>query len=218
MPSQPGKEFQIKKRLDRLRGKSRFDRHNNNNNNDNNNGGDNGPDLFGPGGAPPPMPTIEDFLDGGPPSPPPPPTARFNLWNNLFQPNNTEPVPPPDFNVIPARTAPPNVSTSGIGNNLFGSQAVTAVRENKRKTQQEVWIAWQYARTWARRWFSKNIRDWGKRPFRSQSSSYKKEEKYEILKDLMDEYNVEDIKDTIDETGQVPESIYFFMVKKARTL
>ena len=34
----------------------------------------------------------------------------------------------------------------------------------------------------------------------------------------MDEYNVEDIKDTIDETGQVPESIYFFMVKKVRTL
>ena len=26
----------------------------------------------------------------------------------------------------------------------------------------------------------------------------------------MDEYNVEDIKDTMDETGQVPESIYFF--------
>ena len=80
LPSQPGKEFQIKRRLDRLRGKSRFDRHNNNNNNnDNNNGGDNGPDLFGPGGAPPPMPAIEDFLDGGLPSPPPPPTARFNL-------------------------------------------------------------------------------------------------------------------------------------------
>ena len=80
LASQPGKEFEIKKRLDRLRRKSRFDRNNNNNNNDNNNnGGDNGPDLFGPGGAPPPMPTIEDFLDGGPPSPPPPPTARFNL-------------------------------------------------------------------------------------------------------------------------------------------
>ena len=46
----------------------------------------------------------------------------------------------------------------------------------------------------------------------------KKEEEYEILKDLMDEYNVEDIKDTMDETGQVPESIYFFMVKKAQTL
>ena len=26
----------------------------------------------------------------------------------------------------------------------------------------------------------------------------------------MDEYNIDDIKDTIDETGQIPESIYFF--------
>ena len=105
LPSQPGKEFEIKKRSDRLRGKSCFDRNNNsnnNNNNNNNNGRDNGPDLFGPGGAPPPVPTIEDFLDGGSPPPPPPPTVPFNLGNNLFQPNNTEPVPPPDFNVIPA--------------------------------------------------------------------------------------------------------------------
>ena len=26
----------------------------------------------------------------------------------------------------------------------------------------------------------------------------------------MDEYNIDDIKDTIDETGQIPESIFFF--------
>ena len=35
----------------------------------------------------------------------------------------------------------------------------------------------------------------------------KKEEEDEILKNLMDEYNGEDIKDNMDETGQVPESI-----------
>ena len=38
----------------------------------------------------------------------------------------------------------------------------------------------------------------------------KEEEEDKILKDLMDEYNIEDIKDTMDETGLVPESIYFF--------
>ena len=38
----------------------------------------------------------------------------------------------------------------------------------------------------------------------------KKEEEDEILKDIIDEYNIPDMKDTIDETGQVPESIYFF--------
>ena len=135
LPSQPGKEFEIKKRLDRLRGKSRFDRNtsNNNNNNNNNNGGGNGPDLFGPGGAPPPIPTIEDFLDGGPPPLSPPPTAPFNLGNNLFQPNNTEPVPPPDFNVMRPRTAPPNISTSRIGNNHFGSQAVLQLEKIRQK-------------------------------------------------------------------------------------
>lgn len=38
----------------------------------------------------------------------------------------------------------------------------------------------------------------------------KKEQEDEILKDILDEYNVDDIKDTMDETGQIPESIYFF--------
>ena len=37
----------------------------------------------------------------------------------------------------------------------------------------------------------------------------KKEEEDEILKDIIDEYNIPDMKDTRDETGQVPESIYF---------
>lgn len=61
LPSQPGKEFEIKKRLDKLRGKSFFSNKNNNNNNKNNN--DDGPDLFGPG--PLTLPTLENFLDGG---------------------------------------------------------------------------------------------------------------------------------------------------------
>ena len=38
----------------------------------------------------------------------------------------------------------------------------------------------------------------------------KKEEEDEILKDIIDEYNIPDMKDTIGETGQFPESICFF--------
>ena len=69
LPSHPGKEFDIKKRLDKLKGLNENNNiYNNNNNNNNNN-------IFGPGGEPPSLPSIEDFLDGGPrpPQPPPPP-------------------------------------------------------------------------------------------------------------------------------------------------
>ena len=45
--------------------------------------------------------------------------------------------------------------------------------------------------------------------FDSNASPTKKEEEDEILKKIMDEYNIDDIKDTMDETGQVPESIFF---------
>ena len=37
-----------------------------------------------------------------------------------------------------------------------------------------------------------------------------KEEEEEILKDIFDQYNIEGIKDTMDEKGEIPESIYFF--------
>ena len=46
----------------------------------------------------------------------------------------------------------------------------------------------------------------------------KKEEEDEVLKKIMDEYNIDDIKDTMDETGQIPESIYFFMEETAKNL
>ena len=39
----------------------------------------------------------------------------------------------------------------------------------------------------------------------------KKEEEDEVLKNLMEEYNIENIRDTMDETAQVPEGIYFFL-------
>ena len=34
----------------------------------------------------------------------------------------------------------------------------------------------------------------------------------------MDEYNIDDIKDTMDETGQITESIYFFIEETAKNL
>ena len=44
-----------------------------------------------------------------------------------------------------------------------------------------------------------------------------KKKEDEILKDLMEEYGVQDIKKTMDETGQVPESIYFFYGGESET-
>ena len=38
----------------------------------------------------------------------------------------------------------------------------------------------------------------------------KKEEEDTVLQDIIDEYGIRDMKDEMDETGQVPESIYFF--------
>ena len=46
--------------------------------------------------------------------------------------------------------------------------------------------------------------------FESSAPLTKREDEDEILKDLVAEYDIENIKTTMDETGQVPESIYFF--------
>ena len=44
----------------------------------------------------------------------------------------------------------------------------------------------------------------------------KEEEEDTILQDIIDEYNIPDMKNTMDETGEVPENIYFFMGEKAK--
>ena len=223
LPSQPGKEIEIKKRLDRLRGISRFDKKKNNNNK-NNNGGDNGPDRFGPGGAPPRLLTIQDFLDGGPALLPQRPTAPINLGNNLFNTSSTGPVPPPrpNFNFfenVPTQhpSSFNNPATGGIGNDLFGSQATTAVRESetKIKTQAEVddflyELPDDMPELELGDGLVQTLGTEAEDLFDPRAPPTKKEEEDEILKNLMDEYSGEDIKDTMDETGQVPESIYFF--------
>ena len=72
LPSQPGKEFEIKKRLDKLGGTA-TNNFNNNNNINNVNPGGGGVDISGLG-PPPTLPKIEDLIDNGPslfPLPPP---------------------------------------------------------------------------------------------------------------------------------------------------
>ena len=137
MPSHPGKEFEIKERLDKLRGTNNF---NNNNDNNNNNGGNN--NLFGPGGEPPSLPSIEDFLDGGSrPPPPPPPSPPPSISGNLFNTINTPSfLPTDDFNVQNNRPFDLRSiwNNKGIENNLFGSQAAMAKPEEKTKTQEDL--------------------------------------------------------------------------------
>ena len=129
LPSHPGKEFEIKKRLDKLKGLDESDNNNNNINNNNNNNNINNNNFggnninFGPGGDPPSIPSIEDFLDAGPRPPQRPPPTQPCISGNLFNTSNVF-IPPPidDFN-IKVNKAPPSIWKNGIGNNLFGSQA-----------------------------------------------------------------------------------------------
>ena len=124
LPSQPGKEFKIKKRLDKLRGISTSDNTKNNNNNNNNN--NNGPDLFGSGGNIPQVPTLEDFLDNDTSRPPPsPPPSAGNVSSNfpdLFQ-RNTNLPPTTNFDNFFENVQQPSSfsnATGGIGNSFLG--------------------------------------------------------------------------------------------------
>ena len=62
MPSHPGNEFEIQRRLDNLRGINRKNNNSSNNNNNNNNRGNS--NIFD-GGDIPSLPKLEDFIDGG---------------------------------------------------------------------------------------------------------------------------------------------------------
>ena len=210
LPSHPGKEFEIQKKLDRLKEKSSYFNRNNNNN-FNNNSNNNNSDLFGsPGGEPPNLPIIEDFLDGGlkPPRPSPPPSPGNSLFGS-----NDAPIILPSYNFdVDASVRAPNISTPReIGNTLFGSQAATAIRENKTKTQQEVDdILYELPELVLGDGLLNTLGTEAKDLSDPGAPLTKKEEEDEILKDLMDEYEIDKIKDTVDEIAQVSESIYFF--------
>ena len=145
MSSHPGKEFEIKKGLDKLRGISNSNNNNSNNSNNNNNIINNS-NLFGPGPGddPPSLLKIEDFLDNNRPLPLPPPSAPSNnLDENLFK-SGASPVFPSlvkEFDVnAKIRTAPPNISTRGIGNDLFGSQAILPLEKTRQKLNKKLMI------------------------------------------------------------------------------
>ena len=163
------------------------------------------------------MSGIEDFLDGAPPPPP----ASVNFQDTLFWP--TTPVFPPasdsnfDINAQPIRTAPPNISTRGVRNDLFGSQAATAVRENKTKTetQQEIDdFLFEMPENMPDLELGDGLINFlgaeAESLFDKDAPPSKKEKEDEILKEFMKEYNIEGIKETMDETAQIPENIFFF--------
>ena len=138
LPSHPGKEFEIQKRLDKLRGKN--DNFNNNNNNNNNNAGGNTGgtnidlDNCGLNQPSPSLPNIEEFIDNGALPPPQPPSAPIN--ENLFNTTNPLSIPKTGFKI---ETKNPFIlrtiwDNKGIGNNLFGSQAIMAGPREQDKT------------------------------------------------------------------------------------
>ena len=137
MPSQPGKEFEIKKRLEKLRGVGKGTFVNNN---------QGGTDLSGLGPPPP------DLIENGPQFPPPPPPPAFvapgsggfldNLWNNL---PSLPTFPGVGLNAGSSSSKPfvvPTIDGDGpIGNNIFGSIGAMMdpkTRREKSKTTNEI--------------------------------------------------------------------------------
>ena len=113
------------------------------------------------------------------------------------------------------RAPPPNISSRGIGNDLFGSLAASAIRENKTKTQQEVDdFLYELPETMPDLELGDELANAlgteAQNLFDQNAPPTKKEEEDEILKDFMEECKIEEIRDTMNETAQVPKSIYFF--------
>ena len=183
-------------------------------------GGPGGPDLFGPGNDIPLLPTLEDFFDGGSSDPTPAAQAPLNLNTpSLFQ-QNTASNPPrlnldSFFENVPSQQPSSfNNSTRNIGDDLFGSQVATTVRDSKTKTQAAVddflyELPEDMPDLELGDGLLQTLGAEAEELFDSSAPLTKREEEDEILKDLMAEYDVENIKTTMDETGQIPESIYF---------
>ena len=148
----------------------------------------------------------------GPSQPPLPSGTNINLFN--------PPRPPTalnNLNVVENVPTIPSIYNKGIRNDMSGSQAAMATPSvTKKRPDKEIDD------------FLYKLPDTGmpdlvlgdgliqilgttaKDLFDDNAPPQKKEQEHEILKDILDEYNVDDIKDTMDETGQIPESIYFF--------
>ena len=224
LPSHPGKEFEIKKRLNKFRD-IKNDDNNNNNNNNNNNVSSGGPPPAGGTNIdflnkyeldkpPPSLPTIEDFIDNGP-APPPPAGGRNISFNN-----NTPFVPPKtNLDITNNPFVLSNTGNNGkVGDDLFGSVAAMAgPREEKKvETKNEIDdFLYELPDTGLLHLELGNklagvLGAEGEPLFDANAPPTKNEEEDEILKKIIEEYNIPGMKNTMDETDQVPESIYFF--------
>ena len=115
---------------------------------------------------------------------------------------------------VPAQPSPFGQPAGGVGNDLFCSQAATAIRSEKAKTQAAIDDAlYEFPDNMPElelgdsliETLGKNVED-----LFNVENLTRQEEEDEVLKKIKEEYGFEDIKDTMDEERNVPESIYFF--------
>ena len=199
LPSQPGKEFEIKKRLDKLRGTATNNFNNNNNSNVNPGGG--GINISGLG-PPPTLPKIEDLTDNGP-----------EVTSNVFLP--PPPPPPPSGPVLNPFVVPKIDEDGPIDNNIFGSIGTMMgprSKENKNDKNEIDDFLYELADNFPTLELGDKLLDTlgnvGEEVLADDPT--KKNEEDTILQDIIDEYNIPDMKNTMDETGEVPKNIYFF--------
>ena len=219
LPSQPGKEFEIKKRLDKLRGTTN-NSFNNNNNNNNVNPGGGGVDISGLGPSPT-LPKIEDLIDNGPSLfPPPPPTDGQEVISNVFRP--PPPPPPPAGPVLNPFVVPKIDGDGPIGNNIFVSIGAMMGPRSKEKNISDNNEVDDFLYELPDNFPSLGLGDKlldtlgnvGEEVLADTPT--KKDEEDRVLQDIIDEYNIPDMKNTMDETGEVPENIYFFLWGRER--
>ena len=208
IPSHPGKEFEIQKRLDRLRGISS---NNNNNNNLGGDGGDGGTNLdlnnYGLNQPPPSLPSIEDFIENGAPLPLPPGGGGQNIsFDNNIPRQSTQ----NNFDIVDDPFVLPNNNVGG--NDLFGS--VGAMAGPRPEPRQEIDdFLYEIPDTGA------PILELGDKLLDTlgveaedlfNNVPTKKEEEDEVLQKIIDEYDIPGMKESMDEAGEMPDNIYFF--------
>ena len=102
-----------------------------------------------------------------------------------------------------------------MGNDLFGLKAAITTREGKTKTQEKVdnflyELPEDVPELELGDGLLQTLGTEAEDLFDARASPTKQEGEDEILKNLMEEYDVENIKNTMDETREVPDSMYFF--------
>lgn len=234
LPSQPGKEFERRKRLDRLKGIKRFPKNNNDDNNNNKKGPlssvrpvslpfidsrpppgpGSGPDPgFGPSGfnpfRPPPPdpfqpPSPDPFLSRGRYDPPPPPPSFNNNLGNI------------NFGAQPSSFNRSNAGTQ-LPTNLFGSQTATLMKQKQNIAPKDD-VSIQIDDTIYELPEQSNLElgdalidSLGVKANDLLNSNFitKQEENDAALEQIKQDCNFDEIKDTFDQ-GNIHESIEFF--------